>query len=1168
MGSQVSQPDENSMPEPGQRPRQCSILNRTLAVLGGYSIFLIGTLAGAVYYVNSSLQQAHQSVLEFDQIYDDVARIQDLFLYQAKDRKNLFLRGDNPSDFETYSNRIQNNTETIKNQIEIILSNPLIKPYQAEINRFSNEHQQLVEIYRQGIVIMQTTQSLAAGDAHVRGKGWAVGDTLAHLLDRIKRDRATLIEEKEQQIQTFLLFSTTGFSLFILTGSGILIGVVTRPMRRIMRFTKFLEKNILAQVSSKNPLLLQTASSDSPRNSPNKYRQVSQDFDYTYHPAEGKQPDEIGYMVETYSKLAQRIGTSNQQLQARDSLLFCVNAATQALVATEDLATALNTMLKILGQGTGQCRAYILQLCRDEPTAELCFDLTYEWDAPKIQPKRETGGRFPVPIKVFPDHLTAPLKLGQATQFLARDLDGIAPQDRQPGQALSLVGVPITVDGEWWGVLGLDDCRVEWQWSEAEIAVLETAATALGSAVERDRHRQAREVAERKALMERERMERADALEVANQVLSTRDRWLQTAATAAKQLLSNSDVATGVNLALQTLGENLDCDRLGVMRHLSAQDSLGQFQLLYEWTAPNAIRQLTDSELVIMPASDFQDWTLQLMAGQSVGGSVAVLKDSFRRKLELLGTLCCYAVPLFMGAKFWGLMFIDYCQTARQLSPPELAVLRTAATCVGSAIEQEAIRQDKALQERTQLLSTVAEVANLLLKSPDYTTVLSQVVQLLGEVVPGDRCGIAEVVSDLQSGQAGIKIRPVWEWRSPSTPPITGFTPQQTPFFTWEELPYIAAAMRQGKPASSLVVDLPPCDRRVLESQKITAILCVPITVEGQLWGFIHFDNCSQSRAYDDAEIAILQVAAESIAAAIARQNQELALRNAERAILTEKEQAVLQRTRLAHEIHDTLAQTFSGISLQLETARSLTSPEAIPAVSLQADHPTAQNSNSSDPPNLTQAHNAILQARDLAREGLAEARRSVRAFRSDVSSIDSPAPPNHAPSHAPSPAPMLSANSSVEDRSKSLPEENGQGNSLNNSLRTLPNAICKALAQVDPETGLSTHFYLEGDPCSLPRDLQLDLLCIAQEAIANTQRHAEASQLDITLSYETAEVYPQQIRLRIVDDGQGFDTAHLLEQSGLGLIGIRERAARFYGSFELQSSPTIGTTLDIVIPL
>lgn len=208
------------------------------------------------------------------------------------------------------------------------------------------------------------------------------------------------------------------------------------------------------------------------------------------------------------------------------------------------------------------------------------------------------------------------------------------------------------------------------------------------------------------------------------------------------------------------------------------------------------------------------------------------------------------------------------------------------------------------------------------------------------------------------------------------------------------------------------------------------------------------------------------------------------------------------ERNRLAREIHDTLAQSFTGISLQLEAARSITRKVI--------------DSPGPSPTPLEDAQAYILRARDLARKGLSEARRSVRALRSEALETDS-----------------------------------------------LPEALQKIIQQTQRDTGLTTRFYQEGTSTPIPDDIELNFLRIAQEAITNTLRYANATQLDLTLSFT-----PHQIRLSIIDNGIGFDTRQSLAGSGFGLIGIRERAARFGGSFELLSSPDIGTILEVVIPL
>lgn len=586
-------------------------------------------------------------------------------------------------------------------------------------------------------------------------------------------------------------------------------------------------------------------------------------------------------------KRAIALETYNRKLQQRDRLLNSVNASAQSLVANEDLETALPAMLKILGEGTAQCRAYILQNSQDEKTGELLFNLMLEWDAPYIPAKMEVGARFPVPIDRFPDRLTTPLKAGQATQFLASELDGISPAERQPGQALSLVGVPISVGGKWWGLLGLDDCIEERIWSDAEIAVLETAAAAVGGAVERDRSRQAREAAERTALIERERAARADELEATNRVLQTRDRWLETTAVAANQLLSGDDVTASVNVALTTIGENLECDRVTVMEYIrdadASPESLGLMRLLYEWTAEGIVSQLNDLHLQYIPANGIEDWFHQLLAGQWVGGVVAEMDDPFRSCQQKRGVKSTYGVPVLVEGSLWGIVAMEHCQAARPLSAAEMAVFRTAATCIGSAIYQERVRRDQAAQERARLLGSVAEAANLLLQSADYTTVLPEVVRLLGEAVECDRCGIGQGVVHPISGKPAIATRPDWEWCSLQSKNSMDFSPYEDQLFFWDDAPNIMEKLSHGEVFNFLVQDLPEPDRSLMAAPGNTAELFVPITINQKFWGYIAFDNCGKPRLYDEAEISILWVAAESIAAAISRQVQDEALRESER---------------------------------------------------------------------------------------------------------------------------------------------------------------------------------------------------------------------------------------------------------------------------------------------
>ena len=86
----------------------------------------------------------------------------------------------------------------------------------------------------------------------------------------------------------------------------------------------------------------------------------------------------------------------------------------------------------------------------------------------------------------------------------------------------------------------------------------------------------------------------------------------------------------------------------------------------------------------------------------------------------------------------------------------------------------------------------------------------------------------------------------------------------------------------------------------------------------------------------------------------------------------------------------------------------------------------------------------------------------------------------------------------------------------------------------------------------------------IAQEALNNTYKHASASRVDVLL-----ERRDHHIALIIEDNGTGFNPAEQeTTQEGLGLLGMRERAALVGGTLEIESAPDAGTTVFARVPL
>ena len=210
-----------------------------------------------------------------------------------------------------------------------------------------------------------------------------------------------------------------------------------------------------------------------------------------------------------------------------------------------------------------------------------------------------------------------------------------------------------------------------------------------------------------------------------------------------------------------------------------------------------------------------------------------------------------------------------------------------------------------------------------------------------------------------------------------------------------------------------------------------------------------------------------------------------------------ERQAGILQeRQRLAREIHDTLAQGFTSIVMQLEAADQVLAQEEV------------------------HVRRHLGKASDTARESLVEARRLVQALQPE----------------------------SLEEAS-------------------LPEVIRREAEAWGQETQVQTIYTLTGEPFVLTPEFDVTLLRAAQEALMNVRKHAQATQVSVTLSY-----MDDQVALDVQDDGKGFDPQIPVNPAGqygggYGLQVMHQRVEQLGGEVILESSPGEGTTLVVQIP-
>jgi signal transduction histidine kinase len=276
------------------------------------------------------------------------------------------------------------------------------------------------------------------------------------------------------------------------------------------------------------------------------------------------------------------------------------------------------------------------------------------------------------------------------------------------------------------------------------------------------------------------------------------------------------------------------------------------------------------------------------------------------------------------------------------------------------------------------------------------------------------------------------------------------------------------------------IKDVPPFPLRDrLIPMGIVTVLLVPMTVAGNLEGAVGL-RFAKRRSFRREEIELAQALA----------NHALLMIHFTRLSTRSRETAVIaERNRLARDIHDTLAQGFTGVIVQLEAAEDA---RARGLAEEAADH--------------------LGRARELARESLGEARRSVRAL-----------------------------------RPKAL------------DLRDLCEALETLFRTMTHGTTLKATLAIVNEPRTLPAEWDEHLFRIGQEVLTNTLRHASANHFEAELAYDD-----RRVRLQMRDNGRGFDAS--ARSHGHGLAGIKERVDAMGGQLAVLSSAAEGTTVTVTL--
>jgi signal transduction histidine kinase len=126
-----------------------------------------------------------------------------------------------------------------------------------------------------------------------------------------------------------------------------------------------------------------------------------------------------------------------------------------------------------------------------------------------------------------------------------------------------------------------------------------------------------------------------------------------------------------------------------------------------------------------------------------------------------------------------------------------------------------------------------------------------------------------------------------------------------------------------------------------------------------------------------------------------------------------------------------------------------------------------------------------------------------------------------------------------------------------------LVSALTEIVKPLAPQDKVEMSVKISGTPVRLPAPVEMNLLRIGQEAVANAVKHGGSQHIAIELQYA-----PESVRLFVKDDGCGFAPEEALSAGHFGLLDMRERAQSIGCHLQIESASGRGTRLTVQAPI
>jgi len=600
-------------------------------------------------------------------------------------------------------------------------------------------------------------------------------------------------------------------------------------------------------------------------------------------------------------------------VQLRDELLLAVAQALKVLLGAGELQHNISQALRLLGEAAHMHRVKVILDQPFEADQAPFHALTYEWWAPGLASQTSLGV-VSFPNAAMPEYLV-PLQSGRSLWQLIDEVpDGLRAAFELVGMR-SMGVVPIFAKDRYAGLVAFDDCVERRRWTSAEIEALTIAAHAIGAVIERERLETLRLTAER------ERVAESQAL----------NHLLEGVVAASRALLEASDFHIGLQRWLAFLAQAVNADRAVYGSLEPPADPQAVASSTADWVREG---MATTAGLTVPASADFLAWAARLQGGDIVWAQREDLTDPLSLQFwDEIGCQTNLIVPVVVETRSVGFLAFDW--TSRQeWRPAHSSVLRTAADGLAAAIKrQEALqalmseREQSASVRTAELAQANASMRRTLARLAAAQEIDAFLATALLELHQQAGAASSFLFAPTVEGDSRLRL-----YGSVRNGRFQREGERDDPdVFKRGFLPTIDAFRQMGENGSLLWRPVDPERNRIprdaevqawLQRLQIGADACCLLQVGDRCIGLLalHFtadDPLPPSRS----ELLLTLSQPMALALELNRLGSVAQRAAQDRAVLAE-------RNRMARDVHDTLAQGFGAISLQLQAAALATNEE------------------------------------------------------------------------------------------------------------------------------------------------------------------------------------------------------------------------------------------------